>query len=121
MAAKSVSLVGVNLRPMPRPRVNRRGGAGFPASYRMHLKSLREQLKELEIAEGVGVAVTVLVWKPISPLARGFGDADNLAKTILEALPFDDSKVVQLHVAKLFGVVPAVGVRVEVVMEGKKR
>jgi hypothetical protein len=58
--------------PMPRPRVNRRGGAGLPARYRARLRSLATQ-----IAEACGdwnphaVRVYAIIRKPQSPDQQG--------------------------------------------------
>ncbi len=107
------------LPPMPRPRVSRRGGAGLPHRYRARLKSLAEQ-----IAQACGdwqpnaVRVYVIVRKPQSPTSRGFGDADNLAKTVLEALPFDDCRVVDLQVVKRWSIAPSADILIQEVDYG---
>jgi Holliday junction resolvase RusA-like endonuclease len=73
----------------------------MPARYRARLRSIAEQ-----VATACGdwdppaVRVCVVVRKPQAPTSRGFGDADNLAKTVLEALPWDDCRVVDLQVVK---------------------
>jgi Holliday junction resolvase RusA-like endonuclease len=91
----------------------------MPARYRARLKSIAEQ-----IAEACGdwqpaaVRVYVIVRKPQSPTSRGFGDADNLAKTVLEALPFDDSRVVDLQVVKRQCVVPSADILLQEVKDG---
>jgi len=97
-------VIQMNLQPMPRPRVNRRGGVGFPARYRAHLSRLREHLTGL--APAGAVALTVTIAKKREPTGRAFGDIDNLLKTLLEALPFDDAKVVEIHAVKRYSVVP---------------
>jgi Holliday junction resolvase RusA-like endonuclease len=100
--------------PMPRPRVNRRGGAGLPARYRARLRSLATQ-----IAEACGdwnphaVRVYAIIRKPQSPTSRGFGDADNLAKTVCEALPWDDSRVVDLQVVKRWSIAPSADILIQ--------
>lgn len=91
----------LNLKPMPRPRVNRAGGVGFPAAYRQHLAILRQSFQIFRELEAPAYRVIVMVYKPVSNTSRAFGDADNLAKTVLEALPFDDSRVVSLTVFKI--------------------
>lgn len=102
------------LPPMPRPRVSRRGGAGLPHRYRTRLRSIAAQ-----IAQACGdwephaVRVCVVVRKPQSPTSRGFGDADNLAKTVLEALPFDDSRVIDLQVIKRRCAVPSTDIYIQ--------
>jgi len=102
------------LPPMPRPRVNRRGGVGMPARYRARLQSIAKQ-----IAEACGdwdppaVRVYVIVRKPQAPTSRGFGDADNLAKTVLEALPFDDCRVVDLQVVKRWCIAPSADILIQ--------
>jgi Holliday junction resolvase RusA-like endonuclease len=105
--------------PMPRPRVSRRGGAGLPHRYRARLKSIAQQ-----IAEACGdwdppaVRICAVVRKPMSPTSRGFGDADNLAKTVLEALPFDDSRVIDLQVIKRRCAVPSTDIYIQEVDYG---
>jgi Holliday junction resolvase RusA-like endonuclease len=107
------------LPPMPRPRVNRRGGVGMPARYRARLQSIAAQ-----IAEACGdwdppaVRVYIVVRKPQAPTSRGFGDADNLAKTVLEALPFDDCRVVDLQVVKRWSIAPSADVYIQEVDYG---
>jgi Holliday junction resolvase RusA-like endonuclease len=102
------------LPPMPRPRVNRRGGVGMPARYRARLQSIAKQ-----IAEACGdwdppaVRVYVIVRKPLAPTSRGFGDADNLAKTVCEALPWDDSRVVDLQVVKRWSIAPSADILIQ--------
>lgn len=98
---------------MPRPRVNRRGGVGQSSRYRAHLAVLRDFFSDLPMPRvGEGVAVLAIVRKRVSAVSRSFGDADNLAKTILDALPFDDSHVVALEVRKVSSVVDFVEVHV---------
>lgn len=96
------------LRPMPRPRVNRRGGVGFPAAYRVHLRALKEALaiQLAPPAPGKGVHLVVVVGKPCSPISRTFGDIDNLLKTVFEALPYDDALVRSCLVTKMRSTTP---------------
>jgi Holliday junction resolvase RusA-like endonuclease len=54
-----------------------------------------------------------VVRKPQSPTSRAFGDADNLAKTVLEALPFDDSRVIDLQVIKRRCAVPSTDIYIQ--------
>jgi Holliday junction resolvase RusA-like endonuclease len=102
------------LPPMPRPRVNRRGGAGLPARYRTRLRSIAAQ-----IAQACGdwnpqaVRICIVVRKPQNPTSRGFGDADNLAKTVLEALPWDDRIVTDLQVIKRRCAVPSTDIYIQ--------
>ena len=100
--------------PMPRPRVNRRGGAGLPARYRARLRSIAQQVAEAcRDWDPPAVRVYAIIRKPLSPMARGFGDADNLAKTLLDALPWDDSRVVDLQVVKRRCVVPSADILIQ--------
>lgn len=90
-----------NLMPMPRPRVNRRGGVGFPSSYRIHREALTLLLGE-QIPKVTGACrVLITVAKPCEATSQRFGDADNLAKTVLDALPFPDQLVIELQVRKV--------------------
>jgi Holliday junction resolvase RusA-like endonuclease len=81
---------------------------GFPARYRLHLSQLREALAELTPAGAVALQVTIA--KKRDPVGRSFGDIDNLLKTLLEALPFDDARVVEVYAAKRYSVVPYVAI-----------
>lgn len=102
------------LPPMPRPRVNRRGGVGMPARYRARLQSIARQIAEACAGwEPIAVRVYVIVRKPQAPTSRGFGDADNLAKTVLEALPWDDRVVVDLHLVKRWSIVPSTDILIQ--------
>ena len=105
------------LPPMPRPRVNRRGGVGMPARYRARLKSIAQQIAEAcRDWDPPAVRVCVVVRKPQAPTSRGYGDADNLAKTVLEALPWDDRIVVDLQVVKRQCIVPSADIFIEEVI-----
>jgi Holliday junction resolvase RusA-like endonuclease len=105
--------------PMPRPRVNRRGGVGMPARYRARLRSIAQQIAEAcKDWDPPAVRVYVIVRKPQSPTSRGFGDADNLAKTVLEALPFDDCRVVDLQVVKRWSIAPSADILIQEVDYG---
>ena len=107
------------LPPMPRPRVNRRGGVGMPARYRARLRSLAAQIAEACAGwDPPAVRVYAIVRKPQAPTSRGFGDADNLAKTVLEALPWDDSRVVDLQVVKRRCPVPSADILIQEVSSG---
>jgi len=102
------------LPPMPRPRVNRRGGVGMPQRYRTRLRSIAQQIAEAcRDWDPPAVRVYVIVRKPQAPTSRGFGDADNLAKTVLEALPFDDCRVVDLQVVKRWSIAPSADILIQ--------
>lgn len=89
------------LRPMPRARVSRRGGVGYPAKYRAHVAALREALAHLPAPRaGEVVRLRVSVFKAQSPTGRSYGDADNLLKTVMDALPFDDALVCEVSLVK---------------------
>ncbi len=109
----------LSLRPMPRPRVNPRGGTGYPYSYQRHLKVLREQLSQA-LPALVGctapLRVVVVVYKPLHPTSKGYGDADNLAKTVLDALPCDDRIVVSLELHKRKAPTPCLSIFAEEVL-----
>jgi len=105
--------------PMPRPRVNRRGGAGLPARYRARLRSIATQIAEACAGwDPPAVRVYAIIRKPQAPTSRGFGDADNLAKTLLDALPWDDSRVVDLQVVKRRCVVASADILIQEVDYG---
>jgi Holliday junction resolvase RusA-like endonuclease len=100
--------------PMPRPRVSRRGGAGLPHRYRARLRSIAQQIAEACAGwEPRAVRVYAIIRKPQAPTSRGFGDADNLAKTICEALPWDDRLVVDLQVVKRWSIAPSADIYIQ--------
>ena len=102
------------LPPMPRPRVNRRGGVGMPQRYRVRLRSITAQIAEAcKDWDPPAVRVCVVVRKPQAPTSRGYGDADNIAKTVLEALPWDDRIVVDLQVIKRRCIVASADIYIE--------
>jgi Holliday junction resolvase RusA-like endonuclease len=71
---------------------------------------LREHLAGLAPAGAVALQVTIA--KKREPTGRAFGDLDNLLKTLLEALPFDDSRVVEIHAVKRYSVIPYIALAI---------
>lgn len=92
------------LKPCPRPKVGRGFGVYYPSHYTQHLHQLKAWFNE----ETLGVVlpdeayykVKVVVYKRDEPSSRRYGDADNLLKTVLDCLPFDDLWVVKASLEK---------------------
>jgi Holliday junction resolvase RusA-like endonuclease len=89
---------------MPRPRLNHRGGIYLPARYQRFRAQLRAMFDSGKLAGldwGTGpYRLVVEVWKPFGLETKRYGDIDNLAKSVMDALPFDDSLVAELVVTK---------------------
>jgi Holliday junction resolvase RusA-like endonuclease len=93
------------LHSMPRVRASKRGHVYLPHKYRRYVNTLREMLKEL--FDGLQwqppYRLTLRVYKPYSPLSARYGDADNLLKTAMDVLPFDDIWISEAAVMKYVG------------------
>ena len=93
------------LHPMPRARASKRGHVYLPHKYKRYVNSLRDMLKEL--FDGLQwqppYRLTLRVYKPYSPLSVRYGDADNLLKTVMDLLPFDDVWITEAAVMKHVG------------------
>jgi Holliday junction resolvase RusA-like endonuclease len=89
---------------MPRPRLNHRGGIYLSARYqrfRVQLRAMFDSGKLAGLDWGTGpYRLVVEVWKPFGLETKRYGDIDNLAKSVMDALPFDDSLVAELVVTK---------------------
>lgn len=93
------------LHPMPRVRASKRGHVYLPRSYSRYVNVLREMLKELfyGLQWQPPYRLTLRVYKPYSPLSPRYGDADNLLKTAMDILPFDDIWISEAAVMKYVG------------------
>ena len=93
------------LHPMPRARASKRGHVYLPHKYKRYVSALRDMLKEL--FDGLQwhppYRLTLRVYKPFSPLSSRYGDADNLLKTVMDLLPFDDIWITEAAVMKYVG------------------
>lgn len=92
------------LKPCPRPKVGRGHGVYYPSHYRQHLYQLKAWFNEetlgIVLPDHACYKVRVIVYKRDEPTSRRYGDADNLLKTVLDCLPFDDLKVVKVSLEK---------------------
>jgi Holliday junction resolvase RusA-like endonuclease len=87
--------------------------------YRAHLRQLSAQIKQAcGDWDPSAVRIYAIIRKPIHPTSRRYGDVDNLAKTLLEALPFDDSRVVDLQVVKRHAPVASADILLQEVRDG---
>ena len=77
------------------------------------------QIRENEIFTGAIRVELKICRKRKSPLAKNFGDVDNLAKPILDAITatgavwLDDRQIVDLHVIKAAAPEPSVEILIE--------
>lgn len=91
-----------DLLPAPRPRLSPRG-AYLPKQYRVYRNRLADVLRDhIPPLQGV-CCITATVFREIENYEKRYGDVDNLAKTILDALPFDDQFVCELRITKRTG------------------
>ncbi|GIV08834.1 MAG: hypothetical protein KatS3mg019_0925 [Fimbriimonadales bacterium] len=90
----------IAIRPAPRPKVARRGGTYYPKPYREQQAQLRAAFQQCGFQDLAGqlVEACMTVRKPVPPTSRRYGDIDNLAKAVLDALPLDDSHIVRLSI-----------------------
>jgi len=93
------------LHPMPRARASKRGHVYLPHKYKRYVIALRDMIKNL--FDGLHwqppYRLTLRVYKPYSPLSARYGDADNLLKTVMDLLPFDDVWITEAAVMKYVG------------------
>lgn len=92
------------LKPCPRPKAARSGGVYYPSDYKRHLQTLRNwfqaHTERLPLPPHAYYTVRATVYKKTPPESRHYGDIDNLLKTILDMLPFDDACVTSATVSK---------------------
>jgi len=93
------------LHPMPRARASRRGHVYLPHGYKRYVAALKSHLSG--VWDGFQwqppYRLVVRVYKPYSPMSARYGDADNLLKTVMDVLPFDDIWVSEASVGKYIG------------------
>lgn len=81
------------IRPQPRPRWGL-GRVYLPQWYTAQRECLREWLRPVRDAiQNYSAGVEVALW-----VRECHGDLDNVAKAVLDALPFNDKYVTALHV-----------------------
>jgi Holliday junction resolvase RusA-like endonuclease len=90
------------LLAMPRPRANRRGFVYLPTNYKQFAETLRTMLKQVfrNARWAEQYRLTLRVYKPFHPTSLRYGDGDNLLKTVMDALPFDDRHITVATVEK---------------------
>ena len=77
------------------------------------------QIRGNEIFTGALKVELKICRKRKSPLAKNFGDVDNLAKPILDAITqtgavwLDDRQIIDLHVIKAVAAAPSVEISIE--------
>lgn len=113
--------IEIDVVPQERARLTRTGKAYDPPKSRAFKAQFRQELQlkwALPPFEGA-VKVELQIYRRIKRLeSKRYGDVDNLAKGILDAMKgicwVDDSQVVELHVWKHWSAEPRVDVEVEV-------
>lgn len=105
MTSNEIHLVWYGrLKPCPRPKIGRGFGVYYPSHYTQHLKLLKawfnEETMGVVLPENALYKVRVVVYKKDELFSRRFGDVDNLLKTVLDCLPFDDVQVVKASLEK---------------------
>ena len=102
--------IKAEIKPVPLQRNKHKEGAPKPflpkrsREFRESLQwIMRAAMKGKEIYQGA-LEITINLYRNIVPTARGYGDADNHAKAVLDAangiLFVDDKQVVKLQVIK---------------------
>lgn len=102
--------ITVDITPVPlaRPRINTTNrGRYLPKRSRIFRENLQWILKAAMAGKNLyegAVTLKINLYKNIIPTAKGYGDADNHAKAVLDAangiLFTDDSQIVNLQVIK---------------------
>lgn len=110
--------VAVEPLPQPRPRFGR-GKVFEPAkitTYKAEIKSAAQKVMGELLPISMAVKVQLKFYRKFKAASRRFGDADNLAKAILDAcngiLWQDDSQIVSLSTEKFQSAEPRVEVEV---------
>jgi len=94
--------LSTSLLPAPRPRLSKHG-AYLPAQYRKYRESLATELAKHIPSDRRNYAIRITVYRDYDVCDKRYGDVDNLAKTIMDALPFDDARVVAISITKRTG------------------
>jgi len=108
LRAERLGNSGVHLRlstsllPAPRPRLSKHG-AYLPAQYRKYRDALAGELAKHIPSDKQNYAICITVYRDYDVLDNRYGDVDNLAKTVMDALPFDDARVVSISITKRTG------------------
>jgi len=110
--------IPIEAKPTPRPRIAKSGGMYLPAPYPTYFKDLQNYIKgqyfNKEIDPEQPVEVLIEVCKRTNPAYVTFGDADNLAKGILDAMTGivykNDSLVTKLTIEKIQDKYPCINI-----------
>ena len=89
-------------RACPRPRVSRGGGVYYPKKYQEWVKECSELLEKIELPEPPLHIEITFVFHRVQRLPRYGGrvihdkrpDLDNCVKSLLDALPIEDDKII---------------------------
>ena len=92
----------LDLKSMPRPRVSPRRNVYLPREYKQHLQLLESLIRHVSGGGDWhgGYRVEITVRKPHSVFSPRYGDVDNLLKTVMDALPFNDAFVLDARSSK---------------------
>ena len=89
-------------RACPRPRVTRRGTVYYPKTYQDWVKECSKLLAQITLPDGPLHITVIFVFKRVKRLPRRGGrvihdrrpDLDNCVKSLLDALPIKDDKII---------------------------
>lgn len=128
--SKTYFAICIHGRPVPQSRIRfARGRAYEPAPVKNYKRFIRdmaqyEYAKELRSGElplKCAVRAEITIWRRYKETSKSFGDADNHAKSVLDALNgvfyVDDSQVVELTVNKVQSTREGVSAVVEALSE----
>lgn len=110
--------IPMEARPTPRPKVAKNGGVYLPAPYPAYFKDLQTCIKDQYFDKAIDpnqpVEVLIEVCKRTNPGYTTFGDVDNLAKGILDAMEGivykNDSLVTKLTIEKIQEKYPCINI-----------
>ena len=97
-------------RACPRPRVSRGGGVYYPKKYQEWVKQCAALLAGIPLPEGPIHIEIIFVFHRVRRLPRYGGrvihdkrpDLDNCVKSLLDALPLEDDKVISSLYARKY-------------------
>lgn len=103
-------IVMIEPRACPRPRVSRGGGVYYPKKYQEWVKQCAALLAGIPLPEGPLHIEIIFVFHRVRRLPRYGGrvihdkrpDLDNCVKSLLDALPLEDDKVISSLYARKY-------------------
>jgi Holliday junction resolvase RusA-like endonuclease len=115
-----MKIVLENIEPLPQPRPRFSGGRCYePAKIKSYKSAVATAGKVAMCGKNLienPVKVSLKLWRKFKPTSRRFGDFDNHAKSICDALNgvvwLDDSQVVSATVEKYQSAVPKVEIEI---------